>query len=100
MRDICAVQPISSSIAPYETAHFIDKTILSYHLKGIAFDYSPFPFYEKKLSNNQQTMETHLQNVIAGKAQSKTRKLLYLKLRKKQLSRYPHFSVIQRQKTA
>lgn len=31
----------------YETVHYTDKTILSYHLKGIAFDYSLFSFHEK-----------------------------------------------------
>lgn len=71
--DIPAVRRISSSIVPYETANYTDKTILSYRLKGIAFDYSPFSFYGKKLANNQQTMKTRPQNVIAEKSTIKNK---------------------------
>lgn len=70
---IPAVRRISSSIVPYETANYMDKTILSYRLKSIAFDYSPFSFYGKKLANNQQTMKTCPQNVIAEKSTIKNK---------------------------
>lgn len=50
----------------------MDKIVLCYHLKGSAFDCSPFSFNEKKSpSNNQRTIEARLQNASAGKAQSK-----------------------------
>lgn len=34
-------------IVLYETTHYMSKTTLSYNLKGITFNYSPFPFYKK-----------------------------------------------------
>lgn len=47
MANISTVKQINSSIILYETEHFMDKTVPSYHLRGIAFDNSPFPVYEK-----------------------------------------------------
>ena len=47
MRNIFSVQQINSFVTLYETVHYTANPILSYHLKGIAFDYSPLPFYER-----------------------------------------------------
>lgn len=77
MGNIFTVKQINSSIVLYETVHYMDKTSLSYHLKGIAFDYSPFPFYEKSCQIISGQWEPVCKMSSQEKAQSKTSKLLY-----------------------